>query len=152
MKKIEYIYEDEDIIMISKQPGVIVHPTKGHPDHTIANGVMKYMADSGQSFDQLKYKYMAAMLSERYDVSVDSGRLATAIENDSLPFYILQLIGAGCGMHAENQGSGYKESREHSGKFHGFPPDCPLSERGVVTEGIARSVPEIYFPCYFRAL
>ena len=67
-------------------------------------------------------------------------------------FDILQLIGAGCGMHAENQGSGYKESREHSGKFHGFPPDCPLSERGVVTEGIARSVPEIYFPCYFRAL
>ena len=47
---LDIIYEDEDIIMISKQPGVIVHPTKGHPDHTIANGVMKYMADSGQSF------------------------------------------------------------------------------------------------------
>lgn len=47
---LDIIYEDEDIIMINKQPGVIVHPTKGHPDHTIANGVMKYMADSGQSF------------------------------------------------------------------------------------------------------
>ena len=49
-------------------------------------------ADSGQSFDQLKYKYMAAMLGERYAVNVDSGRLASAIENDSLPFYILQWL------------------------------------------------------------
>ena len=47
---LDIIYEDDDIIMINKQPGIIVHPTKGHPDHTIANGVMKYMADSGQSF------------------------------------------------------------------------------------------------------
>ncbi|MBQ9272829.1 MAG: RluA family pseudouridine synthase, partial [Mogibacterium sp.] len=43
-------YEDDDLILINKQPGIIVHPTKGHPEHTIANGVMKYMADSGQSF------------------------------------------------------------------------------------------------------
>lgn len=44
------IYEDEDLILINKQPGIIVHPTKGHPEHTIANGVMKYMADTDQSF------------------------------------------------------------------------------------------------------
>jgi len=47
---LDIIYEDDDLIIINKQPGIIVHPTKGHPEHTIANGVMKYMADSGQSF------------------------------------------------------------------------------------------------------
>lgn len=47
---LDIIYEDEDLILINKQPGIIVHPTKGHPEHTIANGVMKYMADTGQSF------------------------------------------------------------------------------------------------------
>ena len=47
---LDIIHEDDDLIIINKQPGIIVHPTKGHPDHTIANGVMKYMADSGQSF------------------------------------------------------------------------------------------------------
>ncbi len=47
---LDIIYEDDDIIMVNKQPGVIVHPTKGHPSHTIANAVMKYMMDSGQSF------------------------------------------------------------------------------------------------------
>ena len=47
---LDIIYEDDDLIIINKQPGIIVHPTKGHPEHTIANGIMKYMADSGQSF------------------------------------------------------------------------------------------------------
>lgn len=47
---LDILYEDEDIIIISKQPGIIVHPTKGHPVHTIANAVMRYMIDSDQSF------------------------------------------------------------------------------------------------------
>ncbi len=47
---LDIIYEDDDLILVNKQPGVIVHPTKGHPQHTIANGVMKYMIDSCQSF------------------------------------------------------------------------------------------------------
>lgn len=47
---IDIIYEDDDLIVINKQPGIIVHPTKGHPEHTIANAVMRYMLDSGQSF------------------------------------------------------------------------------------------------------
>ena len=47
---LDILYEDDDLILVNKQPGVIVHPTKGHPSHTIANAVMKYMLDSGQSF------------------------------------------------------------------------------------------------------
>ncbi|MCQ2548153.1 MAG: RluA family pseudouridine synthase [Clostridia bacterium] len=44
------VYEDEHILVLNKQPYVIVHPTKGHPIHTIANGLMKYMRQSGQDF------------------------------------------------------------------------------------------------------
>ena len=47
---LDIVYEDDDLILINKQPGIIVHPTKGHPEHTIANAVMKYMLDTGQSF------------------------------------------------------------------------------------------------------
>ena len=47
---LDIIYEDDDLIIVNKQPGIIVHPTKGHPQHTVANAVMKYMIDSGQSF------------------------------------------------------------------------------------------------------
>ena len=44
------IYEDEDFLIINKQAGVTVHPTKGHPSNTIANGLMSYMEETGQSF------------------------------------------------------------------------------------------------------
>lgn len=47
---LDIIFEDEDLLVINKQPGIIVHPTKGHPGHTIANGLMKYMTDTGQNF------------------------------------------------------------------------------------------------------
>ena len=47
---LDIVYEDDDIIAINKQPGIIVHPTHGHPTGTVANAVMKYMADTNQSF------------------------------------------------------------------------------------------------------
>ena len=47
---IDVLYEDDDLLIINKQPGIIVHPTKGHPTSTIANGIMKYMLDTDQSF------------------------------------------------------------------------------------------------------
>lgn len=47
---ISIVYEDDSLLIINKQPGLVVHPTKGHPQHTLANGIMKYMLDSGQNF------------------------------------------------------------------------------------------------------
>lgn len=47
---VEIIYEDQDLLVINKQAGIVVHPTKGHHAHTMANGVMKYMLDSKQIF------------------------------------------------------------------------------------------------------
>ena len=44
------IYEDADILVIDKQPGVTVHPTRLHQDETIANGLMKYMRINGTPF------------------------------------------------------------------------------------------------------
>ncbi|MGI6206394.1 MAG: RluA family pseudouridine synthase [Anaerovoracaceae bacterium] len=44
------IFEDDDLIVLNKQPGLIVHPTKNHPDHTLANGIMKHMLDRGERY------------------------------------------------------------------------------------------------------
>ncbi len=57
---LDVVYEDDDIIIVNKQAGIIVHPTKGHPEHTIANAVMKYMEDTDQSFK--------VMLANRIDM------------------------------------------------------------------------------------
>jgi 23S rRNA pseudouridine1911/1915/1917 synthase len=44
------LFEDEQLLVIDKQPGIVVHPTKGHVSGTIANAVQRYMEMSGQSF------------------------------------------------------------------------------------------------------
>lgn len=47
---ISVIYEDDDLLIINKQPGYVVHPTKGHPCHTMANGIMNYMLENQKHF------------------------------------------------------------------------------------------------------
>ena len=47
---VSVLYEDDDLLFINKQPGITVHPTKGHPSHTMANALMKYEEDTGQDF------------------------------------------------------------------------------------------------------
>ena len=44
------VHEDDDLLIIDKPAGYTVHPTKGHPAGTIANGLAKYIADTGQTF------------------------------------------------------------------------------------------------------
>jgi len=36
------VYEDDDIIIINKEKGMVVHPGNGNPDGTLVNAVMAY--------------------------------------------------------------------------------------------------------------
>lgn len=47
---VSVVFEDDDLLIINKQPGYVVHPTKGHPCHTMANGIMKYMLERDKHF------------------------------------------------------------------------------------------------------
>lgn len=47
---ISVVYEDEDLLIVNKQPGYVVHPTKGHPCRTLANGIMNYMLENKKNF------------------------------------------------------------------------------------------------------
>lgn len=47
---LDIVYEDDDLMIINKQPGLIVHPTKGHPSGTVANALMHYMEQAGNPF------------------------------------------------------------------------------------------------------
>lgn len=46
---LDVVYEDEDIIVLNKQPGIVVHPTKSHPTGTIANGLANYYKEKGEN-------------------------------------------------------------------------------------------------------
>ncbi len=41
------IFEDDCLLVLNKQPGIVVHPTVYHPDGTIANGIVHYLKKQG---------------------------------------------------------------------------------------------------------
>lgn len=46
---IEVVYEDRDIIVVNKRPGIVVHPTRSYPSGTLANGLIHYFRESGEN-------------------------------------------------------------------------------------------------------
>lgn len=44
---IDIIYEDDCLLVLNKQPGIVVHPTFNHPNSTIANGIVYYLKQKG---------------------------------------------------------------------------------------------------------
>ena len=45
---LDIIYEDVDLLVVNKAPGIVVHPTKNYPYGTLANGLLYYFKESGQ--------------------------------------------------------------------------------------------------------
>lgn len=43
---VEIIYEDNDIIVVNKPKGMVVHPANGNPDGTLVNAIMSICKDS----------------------------------------------------------------------------------------------------------
>lgn len=47
---IDVIYEDGDLMVVNKNPGLVVHPTKGKPDSTMMNGLAWRMRQRGETY------------------------------------------------------------------------------------------------------
>ncbi len=43
---LDIVFQDADLMVINKQPGLVVHPTKGHPYRTVANALAYYMDEN----------------------------------------------------------------------------------------------------------
>lgn len=43
---LDIIYEDNDILVVNKQKGLVVHPGNGNPDGTLVNAIMSHCKDS----------------------------------------------------------------------------------------------------------
>ncbi len=53
---LDVVYEDEHLMVLNKQPGIVVHPTKGNPCHTLLNGIMYKMLKEANGDDTKIYK------------------------------------------------------------------------------------------------
>lgn len=43
---LDVVYEDNDILVVNKQKGLVVHPGNGNPDGTLVNAIMAHCKDS----------------------------------------------------------------------------------------------------------
>ena len=48
---LEIVYEDDDVAVINKPRGMVVHPGPGNPDGTLVNAIMYHMGDSLSSIN-----------------------------------------------------------------------------------------------------
>lgn len=42
---LDIIYQDEDLAIINKKAGMVVHPSPGHPSHTLVNAILYHIHD-----------------------------------------------------------------------------------------------------------
>lgn len=42
---LDVVYEDEDILIINKPQGMVVHPAPGHNEHTLVNAILNHCSD-----------------------------------------------------------------------------------------------------------
>ncbi len=47
---LDIVYEDEDLLVINKPAGLPIHPSQGHYDTTLANGIAWYFQQKGEPF------------------------------------------------------------------------------------------------------
>ncbi len=47
-------FEDDDVLLINKPPGLVVHPGSGNPNGTLVNGVAYYLQQKDPSFSEHK--------------------------------------------------------------------------------------------------
>lgn len=45
---LDIAYEDNDVIIVNKKPGMVVHPTKNYQEGTLANALLYYFKSTGQ--------------------------------------------------------------------------------------------------------
>lgn len=49
---LEIVYEDDDLLVVNKPAGLVVHPAKGHATGTLVNGLIYYLKDQLSSGSQ----------------------------------------------------------------------------------------------------
>ena len=72
---LDIVYEDDDIIIINKQPGLVVHPGHGHYDMTMLNGFAYHFEKTNQNIEN-KFGYLV------HRIDKDTSGLIMAAKNE----------------------------------------------------------------------
>ena len=73
---LDIVYEDEDLVVVNKARGMVVHPAPGHPDGTLVNALLWHCGDSLSGIGGEKRPGIV------HRIDTDSSGLLIAAKND----------------------------------------------------------------------
>ena len=82
---LDIVYEDDDVIVVNKANGVVVHPAVGSPNHTLVNGLMFH----SRNLSDINGEFRPGIV-HRIDADT-TGLLMVAKNNDAHNFLAKQL-------------------------------------------------------------
>ncbi|WP_308635620.1 RluA family pseudouridine synthase [Paenibacillus silvisoli] len=110
--ELDIVYEDADVLVVNKPPGIIVHPTHGHYTGTLANGVVHHWKQLGE---RVRFRPIHRLDEET------SGLVAIA----KTPYVHQQL-------------SEQLQAGEVDKRYRAYMYGCPADGAGTVNEPIDR--------------
>lgn len=87
------IYEDDDILIINKPAGLVVHPGNGHEDGTLANGLLYYASSLSNKDDPIRPGIV-------HRIDKDTSGLLCVTKNDEAELYLKEQL-SDHSMHRE---------------------------------------------------
>ncbi len=74
---LDIVYEDDDLIVVNKPAGMVVHPAPGNPDQTLVNALLSHCGDSLQGIGGVKRPGIVHRLDK------DTSGLMVVAKNDA---------------------------------------------------------------------
>ena len=83
---LDVVYEDEDVIVVNKPVGLVVHPAPGHPDGTLVNALLYHC---GQSLSGINGQLRPGIV---HRIDRDTSGLIIAAKNDVAHLALAQQL------------------------------------------------------------
>lgn len=83
---LDVVYEDEDVIVVNKPVGMVVHPAPGHPDGTLVNALLHHC---GQSLSGINGELRPGIV---HRIDRDTSGLLIAAKNDVAHLALAQQL------------------------------------------------------------
>ena len=77
-KKLDIVYEDENILLLDKKPGVIVHPDKNYHFDSLISRVLHYLYDKGEYDPEQEQAFCPALVNR---IDRNTGGIVIAAKN-----------------------------------------------------------------------
>lgn len=113
---LDIVFEDDDIIVVNKSQGMVVHPSAGHPDHTLVNGLLYHSKNLSGINDVIRPGIV-------HRIDKDTSGLLMVAKNDQAHEFLSEQL------------KSRKALRKYVALVHGVIPH----EKGTIEAPIGRS-------------